>query len=80
MTANLAPAARIVAGMESSPLSERMADVLRTVSDVDRKSSRMLAYSVACLDHRGHSLSEIHAADEQAVSIELARRLNGSDQ
>jgi hypothetical protein len=70
--ASLAPAAQIVAGMQS--LSERMQDALRSVDAISFRRERMKAYAAAGIDLSRHSEADVSAADNGALWATLNER------
>jgi hypothetical protein len=71
------PAAKIVAGMKPLSLPDEMAAALRQVDDLKCSWKRVAAYRSKAVQLGEYTHSEIEAADQQAVSIEMARRLAG---
>lgn len=70
-----AAAARIVEGINTLTLPERLALALRDAADITNRGSRHEAYSRAGLDFSHITLGEMDAADQAALGIELARRM-----
>ena len=71
----MSAAASIVDGMNSLTLSDRLALALRDAADLTNRGARHDAYSRAGVDFSFVTLSEIDAADQTALGIELARRM-----
>ena len=71
------PAAKIVAGIHNLSLVEQMAFALKQVSYLDNYEARFAAYYRTGCDLFAVSVDEQKAADTQALSIELARRIEG---
>ena len=70
-----AAAARIIEGINTLTLPERLALALRDAPDLTNRGSRHEAYSRAGLDFSFVTLGEMDAADQAALGIELARRM-----
>jgi hypothetical protein len=62
-------------------LAERMAEALKGVPSINATIDRAHAYQRAGLSFQSvdRPLSEYEAADSEAISIELARRLGGAN-
>ena len=71
----MSAAARIVEGINTLTLPERLADALRDAPDLTNRGARHDAYSRSGVDFSHITLSEIDAADQTALGIELARRM-----
>lgn len=74
MTASLAPAAKIVAGLQSESLSSRMQSALKGVEDVTSWTARRLAYSREGIDWRNFHAETFRASDAAAMWAELSER------
>lgn len=70
----LAPAARIVAGLQSESLSSRMQSALKDVDDVTSWTTRRLAYAAAGIDWRPWDGDAFAAADHDAMLAEISSR------
>lgn len=71
------PALKIVSGMKPLSLPEEMALALRRVDDLHCSWKRVQAYRSKAVQLGEYTHSEIEAADQQAVSMEISRRLHG---
>lgn len=71
------PALKIAAGMKPLSLSEEMALALRPVDDLKCSWKRVEAYRTKAVQLGEYTHSEIEAADQAAVSMEMSRRLSG---
>ena len=65
----------IYAAQITQTLTERMATVLREVLDPERKGVRYAAYHDAGIELYRFTIAETNAADAEALSIEIMRRL-----
>lgn len=78
MTANLAPAAKIVAGMQPEPLATRMQTALKGYSDITNYRVRQAAYAQAGISCRDYHAQTFGEADRTAFWNEINERMGMS--
>lgn len=74
----LAPAAKIVAGLQSDTLSKSMRDVLKKLPDPMNYSARQDAYAASGIDWRNHHAETFAASDKSAMLAEIKARMGMS--
>lgn len=74
MTTTLAPAARIVAGLQSESLASRMQTALKGFADIANYRVRQAAYESAGIDWRNYHAQTFSEADRTAFWSEINER------